>query len=99
MVKALGAAPARPLGAGFRVLEIHSAHGYLLHEFLSPLSNRRADPYGGAFENRIRALLEVTRSVRGRWPEKFPLFVRISATDLAECGWDLGLSFELSRRP
>ncbi|HYS09787.1 MAG TPA: NADH:flavin oxidoreductase/NADH oxidase [Myxococcales bacterium] len=98
IVKAFGDAAARAQAAGFRVLEIHSAHGYLLHELLSPLSNRRADSYGGSFENRIRALLEVTRSVRGRWPEKFPLFVRISATDWAEGGWDLEQSVELSRR-
>ena len=91
-------AAARALQAGFRVLEIHSAHGYLLHEFLSPLSNRRTDAYGGSFENRIRTLTEVTRAVRGQWPEKLPLFVRISATDWADGGWDVEQSVELARR-
>jgi 2,4-dienoyl-CoA reductase-like NADH-dependent reductase (Old Yellow Enzyme family) len=98
IVKAFGDAAGRALAAGFRALEIHSAHGYLLHEFLSPLSNRRADAYGGAFEHRIRALLEVVRSVRGRWPERLPLFVRISATDWAEGGWDVDQAVELARR-
>jgi 2,4-dienoyl-CoA reductase-like NADH-dependent reductase (Old Yellow Enzyme family) len=98
IVKAFGDAAERALRAGFRVLELHAAHGYLLHEFLSPLSNRRADAYGGPFENRIRILLEVTRSVRGRWPDRWPLFVRISATDWVEGGWDVDQSVELSRR-
>ena len=98
IVKAFGDAAARALAAGFRVLEIHSAHGYLLHEFLSPLSNRRTDAYGGAFDNRIRALLEVVRAVRARWPEALPLFVRISATDWADGGWDVEQSIELARR-
>src|SRR5690349_11132749 len=98
IVKAFGDAAGRALQAGFRVLELHAAHGYLLHEFLSPLANRRADAYGGSFENRIRALLEVTREVRSRWPERLPLFVRISATDWAEGGWDIEQSVELSRR-
>jgi len=77
----------RALTAGFRVIEIHSAHGYLLQEFLSPLSNRRTDQYGGSFENRIRLLLQVTEAVRSVWPGDYPLFVRISATDWAEGGW------------
>jgi 2,4-dienoyl-CoA reductase-like NADH-dependent reductase (Old Yellow Enzyme family) len=98
IVRAFGDAAERALRAGFRVIELHAAHGYLLHEFLSPLSNHRTDQYGGSFDNRIRALLETVRAVRGRWPERLPLFVRISATDWAEGGWDIGQSVELSRR-
>ena len=98
IVKAFGDAAERAFRAGFRVLELHAAHGYLLHEFLSPLSNRRTDAYGGPFENRIRILLEVTRSVRAHWPDRWPLFVRISATDWVEGGWDVDQSVELSRR-
>ncbi|PTA69720.1 NADH:flavin oxidoreductase/NADH oxidase [Deinococcus arcticus] len=75
--------------AGFDAVEIHAAHGYLLHQFLSPLSNSRTDEYGGPFENRVRLLLEVTRAVREAWPYHKPLFVRLSATDWAEGGWDL----------
>ncbi|MGB7843059.1 MAG: NADH:flavin oxidoreductase/NADH oxidase, partial [Salinimicrobium sp.] len=78
----------RALAAGFEVIELHAAHGYLLHEFLSPLSNKRQDNYGGSFENRSRLLLEVTRAVRQVWPENLPLFVRISATDWVEGGWN-----------
>ena len=98
IAKAFGEAADRALRAGFRIVELHAAHGYLLHEFLSPLSNRRTDAYGGSFENRIRILLEVTRSVRGRWPDRLPLFVRISASDWVEGGWDLDQSVEPSRR-
>jgi len=98
IVQAFGDAAARALRAGFRVIELHAAHGYLLHEFLSPLANRRRDAYGGSFENRIRVLLETVRAVRARWPERLPLFVRISATDWAEGGWNLDQSVELSRR-
>ena len=98
IVQAFGDAAARALRAGFRVIELHAAHGYLLHEFLSPLANRRRDAYGGSFENRIRMLLETTGAVRARWPERLPLFVRISATDWAEGGWDVEQSVELSRR-
>ena len=98
IVKAFGDAADRALRAGFRVVELHAAHGYLLHEFLSPLSNRRTDAYGGSFENRIRVVLDVTRSVRGRWPDRLPVFVRISASDWVEGGWDLDQSVELSRR-
>jgi 2,4-dienoyl-CoA reductase-like NADH-dependent reductase (Old Yellow Enzyme family) len=98
IVKAFGDAAERALRAGFRVIELHAAHGYLLHEFLSPLSNHRKDAYGGSFENRTRALIEVTRTVRARWPERLPLFVRISATDWAEGGWDVDQSVELARR-
>ncbi len=83
--------------SGFRVLEIHAAHGYLIHEFLSPLSNQRTDRYGGSFENRSRFLHEVIKGVRKRWPENLPLFVRISATDWAEGGWDVEQSIELAR--
>lgn len=90
-------AAARSLAAGFEVVELHMAHGYLLHEFLSPLSNRREDEYGGGFENRARFPLRVTESVREVWPERLPLFVRISATDWVEGGWDLEQSIELSK--
>lgn len=77
----------RALKAGFRVAEIHSAHGYLLQEFLSPVSNKRTDEYGGSFENRIRLLLEVTKAIRTVWPEDYPLFARISSTEWTEGGW------------
>ena len=87
----------RALGAGFRVAEIHAAHGYLLHEFLSPLTNTRTDEYGGSFENRVRLLLEVVDEVRAVWPDELPLWVRISATDWAEGGWDIDQSVELAR--
>jgi 2,4-dienoyl-CoA reductase-like NADH-dependent reductase (Old Yellow Enzyme family) len=80
-------AAARALKAGFRVAEIHSAHGYLLQEFLSPLSNKRTDEYGGSFENRTRLLLEVVRAIRSVWPDEYPLFVRISSTEWTEGGW------------
>lgn len=80
-------AAVRALKAGFRVAEIHSAHGYLLHEFLSPVSNHRTDKYGGSFENRTRLLLEVTAAVRSVWPEGYPLFVRISSTEWTDGGW------------
>ena len=87
----------RALSAGFEVIEIHSAHGYLLHEFLSPLSNQRVDEYGGAFENRTRLVCDVVRAVRGVWPAELPLFVRISATDWLEGGWDAEQSVALAR--
>jgi len=80
-------AAARALKAGFVVAEIHSAHGYLLQEFLSPLSNKRTDEYGGSFENRTRLLLEVVKAIRSVWPEEYPLFVRISSTEWTEGGW------------
>lgn len=86
------------LEAGFEVLEIHMAHGYLAHEFLSPLSNRRTDLYGGDLENRMRFPLEVAKKVREIWPENLPLFVRISCTDWMEGGWELVQSVELCRR-
>jgi len=82
--------------AGFKVIEIHSAHGYLLHEFLSPLSNQRTDEYGGSFENRIRLLLQVIGTVKLQWPAENPLFVRISSTDWTEGGWTLEESTKLA---
>jgi 2,4-dienoyl-CoA reductase-like NADH-dependent reductase (Old Yellow Enzyme family) len=85
------------LRAGFRVVEIHAAHGYLLHEFLSPLCNVRDDEYGGSLENRMRLTLRVTRAVREAWPAELPLFVRISASDWAEGGWTLTDSIELAK--
>ena len=81
--------------AGFRVVEIHAAHGYLLHQFLSPFSNKRTDHYGGSFENRTRLVREVAAAIREKWPQRFPLFIRISATDWAEGGWDIEQSVEL----
>jgi 2,4-dienoyl-CoA reductase-like NADH-dependent reductase (Old Yellow Enzyme family) len=78
----------RAVQAGYKVVEIHAAHGYLLHQFLSPVSNKRVDKYGGSFENRTRLLLEVVRAVRKVWPNNLPLFVRISATDWVEGGWN-----------
>jgi 2,4-dienoyl-CoA reductase-like NADH-dependent reductase (Old Yellow Enzyme family) len=86
----------RALDAGFQVVEIHAAHGYLLHEFLSPLANERTDEYGGSFENRVRLAREVVRAVREVWPESLPLFVRISASDWAEGGWDVDDSVRLA---
>jgi len=88
----------RALDAGFKVIEIHAAHGYLIHEFLSPVANKRSDDYGGVFKNRIRMVLEIVRAVRRVWPEGYPVFVRISATDWLEPeGWDLEQSVELAR--
>ena len=86
----------RALSAGFKVVEIHSAHGYLLHEFLSPLSNHRPDEYGGSFENRCRLLREVIDAVKSVWPDENPLFVRISATDWTKGGWTLEESVKLA---
>jgi 2,4-dienoyl-CoA reductase-like NADH-dependent reductase (Old Yellow Enzyme family) len=83
------AATDRALAAGFQVIEIHAAHGYLLHEFLSPLSNHRTDEYGGSLENRMRLLLRVAAAIRERVPQELPVFVRISATDWADGGWDV----------
>jgi 2,4-dienoyl-CoA reductase-like NADH-dependent reductase (Old Yellow Enzyme family) len=88
----------RALEAGFEVVELHMAHGYLLNEFLSPLSNRREDEFGGSLENRARFPLMVAEAVRAVWPEHLPLFARISATDWVEGGWDLEQSIEFSRR-
>ena len=91
-------AACRALAAGFDVIEIHAAHGYLIHQFLSPLSNHRTDRYGGSFDNRIRLCLEVAGAVRSVWPATQPVFVRISATDWSEGGWDIEQSIELCRR-
>jgi 2,4-dienoyl-CoA reductase-like NADH-dependent reductase (Old Yellow Enzyme family) len=98
IVAAFAEAARRACEAGFRVIEIHAAHGYLIHEFLSPLSNRRQDAYGGSFENRTRLLREIAAAVRSSWPEGAPLFVRISATDWVDGGWDIQQSVELARR-
>ena len=98
IIAAFAQAARRACEAGFRVIEIHGAHGYLIHEFLSPLSNQRTDNYGGSFENRIRFALETTRAVRAAWPDKFPLTARLSCSDWAPRGWDLEQSVELSRR-
>jgi 2,4-dienoyl-CoA reductase-like NADH-dependent reductase (Old Yellow Enzyme family) len=97
-VAAFEAAARRALVAGFKVIEIHSAHGYLLHEFLSPLSNRRQDEYGGSLENRMRLLLRVASSLRRLMPAELPLFVRISATDWTDGGWDIDQSVALAMR-
>lgn len=87
----------RALAAGFKVIELHAAHGYLIHQFLSPLSNHRTDEYGGLFEHRIRILLEIIAAVKEVWPEEYPLFVRISATDWTEGGWTIDDSVGLSK--
>jgi len=98
IARAFRDAARRALEAGAKVIEIHSAHGYLLHSFLSPISNRRSDDYGGPFQNRIRFLLQTVACVRETWPERYPLFVRISASDWEERGWTLEESVELARR-
>jgi len=98
IVTAFEAAARRALAAGFRVIEIHSAHGYLLHEFLSPLSNHRTDHYGGSLQNRMRLPLRVAEHLRRMVPEELPLFVRISATDWVPGGWDADQSVVLARR-
>jgi 2,4-dienoyl-CoA reductase-like NADH-dependent reductase (Old Yellow Enzyme family) len=92
------AAARRALAAGYEWLELHAAHGYLAHQFLSPLSNDRIDRYGGAFENRIRFLMETARAVRAVWPERQPLTIRLSCTDWVERGWTIEESVELARR-
>lgn len=94
---AFASAATRALQAGFEVAEVHAAHGYLLHEFLSPLSNQRTDDYGGSFDNRVRFTLETVKAVRAVWPQHLPLFVRISASDWVEGGWDIDQSIALSR--
>ena len=96
-VVAFGAAAERAVDAGFDLVEIHAAHGYLIHQFLSPLSNARSDEYGGSFENRTRFLVQIVGAIRAAIPESMPLFVRISATDWVEGGWDLPQSIELAR--
>jgi len=98
MVEAFGAAARRALAAGFQVVEIHGAHGYLIDEFLSPLSNHRTDEYGGTRDGRMRFALEVTAAVRAAWPDSLPLFMRISAVDWVEDGWQIEDSVELAGR-
>jgi len=97
IVHAFSRAACRAQAAGFDLVEIHAAHGYLLHEFLSPLVNQRTDAYGGSFANRIRLLLEVVDAVRAEWPAHLPMFVRVSATDWAEGGWSADEAVELAR--
>jgi 2,4-dienoyl-CoA reductase-like NADH-dependent reductase (Old Yellow Enzyme family) len=98
IISAFATAASRAYEAGFGVIEIHAAHGYLIHEFLSPISNQRTDAYGGSFENRTRVLREIVAAVRGSWPERAPLFVRISATDWIDGGWDIQQSVELAQQ-
>jgi 2,4-dienoyl-CoA reductase-like NADH-dependent reductase (Old Yellow Enzyme family) len=98
VIRAFREAAGRARTAGAKVVEIHAAHGYLLHSFLSPLSNKRTDDYGGSFENRARLLCEVTEEIRKVWPEKYPLFVRISATDWVEGGWTAEDSVALAKK-
>jgi 2,4-dienoyl-CoA reductase (NADPH2) len=97
VIAAFGAAARRAIHAGFQVVEIHAAHGYLLHEFLSPLTNHRTDRYGGSLANRMRLVLEVAEELRRILPWHMPLFTRISATDWVEGGWDLDQSIALSQ--
>jgi 2,4-dienoyl-CoA reductase-like NADH-dependent reductase (Old Yellow Enzyme family) len=98
LVAAFRKAAERALASGFEVVEIHCAHGYLLHEFLSPLSNRRTDEYGGSLENRMRLALRVADAVRAVWPARLPLFYRVSATDWIEGGWDLEQTVALAKK-
>ena len=98
VIKDFVSASLRAVAAGFKVIELHGAHGYLLHQFLSPISNRRQDQYGGCFENRIRLLLEVTQAVREALPQSLPLIVRLSATDWVEDGWNPEETVELAKR-
>ncbi|MCE7039663.1 NADPH dehydrogenase NamA [Dyadobacter sp. CY312] len=97
LIKDFASAAIRAYKAGFKVIELHAAHGYLIHQFLSPLSNTRTDEYGGSFENRVRLLLEIIDAVKSVWPEELPLIVRISATDWAENGWDVEQSVKVSK--
>jgi 2,4-dienoyl-CoA reductase-like NADH-dependent reductase (Old Yellow Enzyme family) len=97
VTRAFAEAAKRALAAGFRSLEVHAAHGYLAHQFLSPISNHREDAYGGSFDNRTRFVREVVSSVRQVWPERWPLLVRISATDWVDGGWNLEESVALCR--
>ncbi|WP_395824977.1 NADH:flavin oxidoreductase/NADH oxidase [Collimonas sp.] len=97
VIKAFADAAVRAHQAGFKVVEIHAAHGYLLHQFLSPISNQRSDQYGGSFENRTRLLLEVVAAVRQVWPDDLPLLVRVSATDWVGGGWNADETVALSR--
>ena len=98
VVAAFRTAATRALAAGFDVAEIHAAHGYLIHEFLSPLVITRTDEYGGSYDNRVRLCLEVAEAIRAVWPERLPVFVRISCTDWKKGGWDVEQSVELARR-
>jgi len=98
VVAAFRVAAQRALAAGFDVVEIHAAHGYLIHEFLTPLVNTRTDEYGGSFDNRVRLCLEVADAVRGVWPDRLPVFIRLSSTDWVEGGWDIDQCVELARR-
>jgi 2,4-dienoyl-CoA reductase-like NADH-dependent reductase (Old Yellow Enzyme family) len=98
IVDAFAEAARRALQAGFEVIELHAAHGYLIHEFLSPLSNQRTDSYGGSLDNRIRILVDVVTAVRKVWPATLPLFVRISATDWVDGGWDVDQSIYAAQK-
>ena len=96
VVSAFATAARRACQAGFRVIEIHVAHGYLIHQFLSPLSNKRSDDYGGSFENRTRLCREIVAAVRSEWPKELPLFLRISSTDWVNGGWNINESVKLA---
>lgn len=98
VVASFAAAARRALAAGFQIVEIHAAHGYLLHQFLSPLSNQRDDAYGGGFEHRTRLVREVVEAVRAVWPERLPLLIRLSATDWVDGGWNCDETVELCRQ-
>ncbi len=98
VIEQFAAAAGRGREAGFQAVEVHAAHGYLLHQFLSPLSNRREDEYGGSFDNRVRLLCQVVTAVRGVWPSDLPVLVRLSATDWAEAGWSPDDTVALSRK-
>src|SRR5207237_10680797 len=96
VASAFAAAARRACQAGFRIVEIHAAHGYLIHEFLSPLSNKREDDYSGSFENRTRLCGEIVAAVRSSWPKELPLFLRVSVTDWIDGGWDIEQSIKLA---
>ena len=98
IVDAFRQAAGRARAAGFDVVEIHAAHGYLIHEFLSPLVNTRTDEYGGSYDNRVRLCLEIVDAVRAGWPDRLPVFVRLSSTDWKDGGWDIDQCVELARR-
>jgi len=97
LVRSFASAAKRAVAAGFDLVEIHAAHGYLIHQFLSPISNQRDDEYGGSFENRTRFILDIARAVRNAIPESMPLFTRISASDWLEGGWTIDDSVQLSK--
>ena len=97
MIHDFSLAAQRAVEAGFELIELHAAHGYLLHQFLSPLSNHRSDEYGGSFENRIRLTLEIFDAIKKVTPENYPIGIRISATDWVDGGWDLESSIKLSQ--